>query len=349
MKIPWYSRKWVIALLHILTWVLLFSLPFLLHPSYENNGAHPAPQKHNETNSLIKYFLTDLLWISVFYLNAYLLIPKLIYLRKYWRFALTQVIIFILLIIFDWILFENFLVEKVYQLKPAILFVIFPYLFSLAASTAFRLISDKIKTDQVIKEKENENLKTELSFLRSQVSPHFMFNVLNNMVSLARKKSDILEPSLIKLSSLMRYMLYEADEEKVPLEKETEYLQSYIDLQQQRFGKNVTVQFSTEKTDKRYDIEPMLLIPFVENAFKHGTGMITDAVIEIDLRAKNNVLQFMVRNKYLADTVEIKDKTSRIGMSNVKRRLNLLYGGNHSLLITKNEGWYMVSLQLSLH
>ena len=101
-----------------------------------------------------------------------------------------------------------------------------------------------------------------------------MFNVLNNMVALARKQSDQLEPSLIKLSSLMRYMLYETDEEKVSLEKETKYLQSYIDLQQQRFGKKVIINVTMYQADKMYDIEPMLLIPFVENAFKHGTGLI---------------------------------------------------------------------------
>ena len=221
--------------------------------------------------------------------------------------------------------------------------------FAVAASTAFQMIRDKMKSDQLIKEKENEKIKTELSFLRSQVSPHFMFNVLNNMVALARKKSDVLEPSLIKLSSLMRYMLYEADEEKVPLEKETEYLQSYIDLQEQRFGKNVTLNFSSQTPDDNYYIEPMLLIPFVENAFKHGTGLIEDAIITIDLRAKNKMLQFSVRNKYNPESLEIKDKTSGIGMANVKRRLNLLYGGNHSLLITKNNGWFMVSLQLNFH
>ena len=100
---------------------------------------------------------------------------------------------------------------------------------------------ERQRTIKLTRQKETENLKTELLFLRSQVSPHFMFNVLNNMVALARKKSDLLEPSLIKLSALMRYMLYETDEQKVPLEKEVEYIQSYIDLQKQRFGKNLTV------------------------------------------------------------------------------------------------------------
>ncbi|MEP7320193.1 MAG: histidine kinase, partial [Panacibacter sp.] len=223
------------------------------------------------------------------------------------------------------------------------------YLFILASSIAYRLIIDKIASDKLMQEKENSNLKTELAFLRSQVSPHFMFNVLNNMVALARKKSDQLEPSLIKLSSLMRYMLYETDEDMVQLHKETEYLQSYIDLQQQRFGKNITINVSINEIEGTYYIEPMLLIPFVENAFKHGTGLIENAQIDIELRAKNDVLYFYVRNKYNADTEEEKDKTSGIGLTNVKRRLSLLYGKNHTLLINNNDGWFTISLQLNLH
>src|SRR5262245_2403469 len=157
-----------------------------------------------------------------------------------------------------------------------------------------------------------------------------MFNVLNNMVALARKKSDQLEPSLIKLSSLMRYMVYEADEEKVPLEKEKEYLESYIDLQKQRFGKNVEFKVCLNDIDDRYEIEPMLLIPFVENAIKHGTGFIENAQIDIDLKAKNNILHFLVRNRYNHSSEEVKDKTSGVGLVNVKRRLNLLYDKNHT-------------------
>jgi len=333
---------------HIAAWTLLFSLPFLLRPTYENSNTHES-HDHTGWNAILKYILTNVLWVSFFYLNAYVLMPFFIYKKKYWEYAALQVPVFVVLIICDWILFRLFLTDRTYQLRLAILFVIFPYLFVLAGSIAFRMIKDKIQYDQLIQDREKENLKTELSFLRSQVSPHFMFNVLNNMVALARKKSEQLEPSLLKLSSLMRYMLYEADEEKVPLEKETEYLQSYIDLQQQRFGNNVAVNFHSEVPDKHYDIEPMLLIPFVENAFKHGTGMIENASIDIELRAKNNMLNFVVRNKYNPESIEIKDKTSGIGMSNVKRRLNLLYGGNHSLLISKNDGWFSVSLQLNFH
>lgn len=218
----------------------------------------------------------------------------------------------------------------------------------MACSTAYRLVIDKIQHDKLNREKENENLRTELSLLRSQVSPHFMFNVLNNMVALARKNSAQLEPSLIKLSSLMRYMLYEADAEKVPLYREAEYLQSYIDLQQQRFGKNVLLNVCLKITDEHCEIEPMLLIPFVENAFKHGTGLIEQAYIDINLKTENDTVIFTVENKFNPASAEIKDKTSGIGLTNVKRRLNLLYDKKHTLHIETKDNIFKVSLKLFL-
>jgi LytS/YehU family sensor histidine kinase len=168
------------------------------------------------------------------------------------------------------------------------------------------------------------------------------------MVALARKKSDLLEPSLIKLSALMRYMLYETDEQKVPLEKEVEYIQSYIDLQRQRFGKNLTVNACFANIDSAEEIEPMLLIPFVENAFKHGTGMIENPEINITLKEKDCILNFSVSNKFSAAINDIKDKSSGIGLYNVKRRLNLLYGKNHALHINDKDGWFTVSLHINL-
>lgn len=193
-----------------------------------------------------------------------------------------------------------------------------------------------------------EFLKTELAFLKSQVSPHFMFNVLNNMVALARKGSDQLEPSLIKLSSLLRYMLYESDQETVPLQKEMDYLNSYIDLQRQRFGRKVSIDVDFSEVDSSYEIPAMLLIPFVENAFKHGTGFIKDPQISIRLKTNNGLLDLEVRNKYSTDDLEVKDKASGIGLPNTIRRLNLLYGNKQELSISKENGWFNVSLKIQL-
>ncbi len=347
MKQSWYAKRWVTVLLHLAAWTLLFSLPYLLDSAHDNKRA-PHENSADSRHSIYFTIIMNATWVLYFYFNALLLVPSYIYRKKYWQFALIQ------LLVLGWLMLQLYLVSyfvfgESHFHSRSVMFNFFIYLFIFSMSMAYQLISDRVRFDKLAKEKENENLKTELSFLRSQVSPHFMFNVLNNMVSLARKKSDILEPSLIKLSSLMRYMLYEADEEKVPLERECEYLQSYIDLQKQRFGSQLSIEFLAEEPDGSYQIEPMLLIPFVENAFKHGTGMLENAQIHIELRARNAQLQFSVRNRYNPGSLEIRDKTSGIGLTNVKRRLNLLYGGNHTLLINKNEDWFMISLQLNLH
>lgn len=340
----WYSKKWFNVSLHVVAWVLLFSLPFILRPSLNR----PAEQDQHATQALIRYLINDLIYISYFYLNALVFIPRLFYKRKYKEFAVANVLSFIGVVFITWLSLFQLIKQSNFSLSGHVLFNVFFFLFFLAASTAYRMIKDRTKADRIAREKETENLKTELSLLRSQASPHFMFNVLNNMVAMARKKSELLEPSLLKFSSLMRYMLYEADEDKVLLEKEIEYLHSYIDLQQQRFGKNVQVKVDIDKADGNYEIEPMLLIPFVENAFKHGTGMIENAFIDVLLNAENGILNFSVQNKFDPSSSEIRDKTSGIGLTNVKRRLNLLYGNKHKLSISQKDNWFTVSLQLNL-
>ena len=347
MSSSWYSKKWVTVLLHIAAWILLFSLPYLLRPSLNNN--RPVTQDSQPALVHLRYAINNLIYIGFFYLNAGWLIPQFIYKRKYKQYAAILIISFITIMFITWFTLFMLLGQQKFNLSGHILFNFFFFLFILAGSTAYRMIKDRTRADRIAREKENENLKTELSLLRSQASPHFMFNVLNNMVALARKKSDLLEPSLLKFSSLMRYMLYEADEEKVALEKEIEYLQSYIDLQQQRFGKNVQIHVALQTPGIELEIEPMLLIPFVENAFKHGTGMIEDAQILIELKAEKDKLIFTVQNKYDPLSIEIKDKTSGIGLANVKRRLNLLYGNKHRLLINQKDNWFTVSLQLNLN
>lgn len=346
MKAAWYTKKWVIVLLHVAAWIFFISLPYLLRSP--ENDRQPVHKEANNQNPFFYFFLCmSISWAISFYLNAYILIPRLIYKKKYWQFAAANASTFAGTLVVKYFLSLLFFKSANFDVRD-IFFNFLIYLFIFGLSTAYQLIGDKVASDKLAQEKQNEVLKTELSLLRSQVSPHFMFNVLNNMVALARKQSDLLEPSLIKLSSLMRYMLYEADEEKVSLEKEMDYLQSYIDLQQQRFGKKVQVNVHMRTMDNQYQLEPMLLIPFVENAFKHGTGMIEDAQIDIDLEAEKNILKFTVSNKYNPASVEIKDKTSGIGLANVKRRLNLLYGKNHTLTVSTNDNFFEVSLKIKL-
>jgi len=343
----WYAKKWVTITLHILFWALFFVSPYLFKIAVEHD-----PSFHTENNLGTFYtalFLNNLLWLLLFYVNAYLLIPKLAYRRRFGEYFMILAIYLCFMMASGRFSFEHLMPGLHFKIWSFLFFDLPNFVFILLVSTAYRVIVDKIKEDQRSSEKETENLKTELSFLRSQVSPHFMFNVLNNMVALARKKSDLLEPSLIKLSSLLRYMLYETDEEKVLLENEIEYLKSYIELQSQRFGKNVMIQADFETVNNGYVIEPMLLIPFVENAFKHGTGLVPGAQIEIQLNFTGNRLNFSVRNRYNETGQWEKDKTSGIGLTNVKRRLNLSYPGAHTLRISRENGWFSVLLHLNLH
>lgn len=293
------------------------------------------------------FIINNLFRVALFYANAYIFIPQLIYIRKSLQYAVTLILSLLILAACDRLFFTLFVPDVKYVVWNFFVFNLPVFVFIVITSAAFRLIRDRVEENQRNKDREAENLKSELSFLRSQISPHFMFNVINNIVALARKKSDLVESSLIKLSSLMRYFLYESNAEKVPLDKEVEYLESYISLQQQRFGKNVSIHLEASNIDGNYEIEPMLLIPFVENAFKHGA--LYKGSTTIKLNAKEGQLHFSVSNPYDEMSNEIKDETSGIGLVNVQRRLNLLYNKRHSLLIAKNDGQFLVSLELKLH
>jgi two-component system LytT family sensor kinase len=222
--------------------------------------------------------------------------------------------------------------------------LIAPYLIAWIFSTSVRFSMDYFQLERQRKERENENLRSELALLRSQISPHFMFNVLNSLTALARKKSDDLEPIIIKLSQLLRYALYHSAISRVTIETELEYLQNYIDLQRLRFGDHVKVGFETKVLQSDYQIEPMLLIAFVENAFKHGSGLNDDPIIMISADCRNGVLKFSVRNKFTNNAA--KDETHGVGLKNVRRRLELLYENCHELSIKDEKPWFIVELTL---
>ncbi len=345
MKAIQINNKWFKIALHIASWIIVFSLPYLLRPSYD-------PQRNADADRQGFYYLnlaTDIFWVGLFYLNAYVLTPLFIYRKKYFQYTVVLLVFYAVIMLFHGMLFTLFIVSRKFNLQMSASFNLTTFLLTVAASITYKMIVDKTDEERQLQEKHEENLKTELSFLRSQISPHFVFNVLNNMVALVRLKSDQLEPTIMKLSNLMQYMLYETDEEKVMLGTEIEYLQSYIDLQQQRFGQKVKVQTTIDVKEDWLSIEPMMLIPFVENAFKHGVGMIENPEINILLSTKDKVLNFSVCNKYNENDLTAKDKTSGIGLPNVRRRLKLLYGKQHTLLITKKDGWFGVNLKLNLH
>lgn len=338
------KKGWVTIALHILIWLIVFMIPYIFNADMEGSRRRADNDSQNflYLNTALNFF-----WVVLFYVNVTLLLPRLIYKRKTGLYILALIGFFCVMVLVDDIFFHVFIHNRFFSIYNSVKHNFIPFVFTLAVSAAYKAISDKTKADILIREKQSENLKTELSFLRSQISPHFLFNVMNNIVALVRLKSDDLEPTVMKLSSLMQYMLYETDEERVLLKSEAAYLQNYIDLQKQRFGSELSMDVLFDIKEDWHTIEPMLLIPFVENAFKHGSGLIEHPQIDIELKVVDNHLHFMVKNKY-KESKAIKDKTSGIGLQNVKRRLELLYPSSHILTIDQKGGWFTVYLHLTL-
>lgn len=331
---PTFNFKFVA--LHTLVWGALLGVPYLLHAGNEHTVNVDG---HILTLPRSFFTVTNLLHAILFYFNAYWVQPQFFNKGKKLLYMLSVGILIGLFFYLKILLFQFGTFTT--PLEPSLMpMLFFPTVLFVLISIVYRLVIDK-------RNFENEQLNMELKFLRSQVNPHFLFNVLNNMVSMARKGSDQLEPSLIKLSGLMRYMLYDSENQKVPLTQEIEYLKSYIELQKIRFSDEVPIRVNLAETNNSHKIEPMLLIPFVENAFKHGVGWIDDPMIDISLSVDDNILFFEVTNRF-DDKNSQKDSRSGIGLKNVKKRLELLYPGRHQIKISRGDDLFKVHLKLTL-
>lgn len=192
---------------------------------------------------------------------------------------------------------------------------------------------------------ENEKLIAELSFLKSQINPHFLFNSLNNIYSLSYHKSDKAPEAILKLSGIMRYMLQESEDDKVQLKDEIAYLENYISLQQLRFKEPLAIDYKVNTESLELRIMPLLLISFLENAFKHGVVTNKDHPVRILIEVVNSRLHFKVSN---FKNKSNKDQTSGIGLENLKRRLELGYPDQYTLMVDDKELFYSSELFIYL-
>lgn len=220
--------------------------------------------------------------------------------------------------------------------------------FAFAIGTSIKITQEWFRKEKERKEAENARLDAEISLLKWQVNPHFLFNTLNGIYSLANRKSDKTADSVARLSNILRYMLYDTNANEVKLDDEIQYLSDYIELQKLRMHDNVLITFDISGDTNSAKIAPMLLLPFVENAFKHGTDTASNCFINVRLRVENSIFSFTVENSVPFKYETTKDKSSGIGLINVERRLKLHYPNAHLLVIKQLEKTFLVNLQLKI-
>jgi two-component system, LytTR family, sensor kinase len=328
------------AAYHILIWALLI-IPhgFFSYPLLERFGA---------TKYIANLLVTDGLMLIIVYLNVFYLI------RKFYKAQQYLIYYFILMIligiyIYAAIALEDFIMPRT-RPGQAIFYAILINFFNVAryCVIAFLLYDLQEKFDQgkQLDQIKIEKVNTEINYLRAQINPHFLFNTLNNLYGLALEKSERTPEVILKLSKIMDYMLFELDGTKVPLEKDVENLENYIELERIRQGNNAKIVFTKSGTIDDQMIEPLLLLPLVENAFKHGVNkMIEGAYLEIKLEVAPNGIRFEVTNNYRQSTSE-KQMHSSIGLTNLRKRLELFYPNHFTLTIKDDSMNYHVMLTL---
>ncbi len=337
------NKKTYTVFLHILVWMLYITLPYLM-----------TNEPFNDRNIFLKVPRT-LVFIGYFYLNYLIYIPKLFQKKKYFSFIAINLICLILIIIIN----TKFLspntdlipetVRKIAGRRNSLFNFRFVSLFFVFFLTSFslRLFENWKKREKQLKESEREQLKSELLYLKVQINPHFLFNTLNSIYSLSIRKSEKTPNIVLKLADLMRYMIYTSSQKRVDLEAEIEYIKSYIDLQKLRLFDTVKILFEIKNNEVAYKIEPMLLIPFVENTFKYGISYTENCEINISIQIENNKLSLITENTVFNKKAEIENE-SGIGLTNVKRRLHLLYPNKHILIVSEKENKYKVNLLINL-
>ena len=345
-----YFKKSSTLIIHILIWILFLAIS--ASQIYLRIGIIP-----------IDFYLRFSVFLIAFYLNYYIFVPKIFLKKKFFIYILT-VLIFSLFFVF---LLEVVIPKPINITHPEgfpkdftrplnkdfekgfFFFKSFPMLILLllffTLSTSIKLGIEWYKTEKQRVLIESQKASSELSFLKAQLNPHFLFNTLNSIYALANKKSEDTTIAIVTLSELMRYMIYEANEDTVSLKREIEHIKNYISLQLLRLKDSSGVRVNIHG-DLNYKIEPLLLISFIENAFKYGTDFKGKTNIRIRITIKNKELNLFVYNT--SSYQKVKNENSGIGLENIKNRLNLLYPNSHTLDITNDKKSYKVNLVIKL-
>lgn len=333
------TKSWQI-LIHVAGCIVFLSLPVILWP-----GQGDLKDFFSDSRSA-REFTNDILILLFFYLNFYFLIPRLYFPKKYIYFVLTITLCFFIVAFLPGIIFP-YRTSHTHHQGPEgsrFLFTIGHNLIYFLAVVFFSLM---VKMNSRWKRAEKERLKAELSYFKAQINPHFLFNTLNTIYSLAIQKADNTPEAVVKLSGMMRYVISDASNDFVPLEKEISYISDYIELQKIRFGETVKVDFNPVGLASGTNIAPLILIPFIENAFKFGVNPEKDSFIGISINLSGHELHMKVFNNKVNDHLKT-EPAGGLGISNARHRLDLLYPEKYRLLIDDEENEFTVDLYIIL-
>ncbi len=337
------NNKTIGVLLHVLFWTMILLATII-------------PERNTGSNSfsIIVETVNVAFYAFIIYFNLFYLFPKYLKGRSL-RVYIIALILSVLLLtpIKGAVLYLLHYGDDTYR-RQIILNLHYTFLstfFVAGASTIFKILVEWLKFQREKQKLEKEIMQSELKFLRSQINPHFLFNTLNNVYSLALIKSDKTPDVILKLSEILRYMLYECNEPKVKLSSEVKYIENYLALEKLRQNKTVNIEFTQEGEIKDQVISPLLFTPFLENAFKHGVNKVLDnKCVKIYLKVNGNNVFFSVENtKPDIDVEELMKSPGGIGLANVKKRLNILYPGKYKFDIENTKTSYKIELSLELN
>jgi len=330
---------------HILFWVIVFIMYWLTYGGYLD---------HYREEFFISLTLLPARIIGTYSL-VYLILPFAIEKRKFVTFGILVVIHAFL---FGFLIYMSYyypnLYPKFFDYSKLPVFYIPKILNKLISNYGIPVLAVAIIIfkkwyidDKKNKQLAEEKLEAELSFLRSQIHPHFLFNTLNNLYALTLIKSEKTPDVVLKLSGLLDYMIYKSNDKFVPLSKELEILESYIELERLRYNDRLDLECEVVGETDSYKIAPLILLPFIENSFKHGASNDrTNPKIRIKVEINDNCLKLQVVNSTLGNKKKDETLSEGIGLKNVKRRLELIYPDSHKLEIKSGEKQFEVNLSI---
>jgi two-component system LytT family sensor kinase len=301
---------------------------------------------------IVIFVVYGLLNILLFYINFLFVIPRFLHSKKYWQYVLAAFGLVVILGFTKYLValyFHDYVLLRADNQSVSFgsyfLTTLFTGLIFVFLSIVLKFSMDWFVNDRIRKDLENQKLSAELAFLKSQINPHFLFNSLNSIYSLAYQQSENTAGAILKLSEIMRYMLYECNDQKVELGKELQYLENFIDLQKLRLGPRAQVHFEINGIFGHQQIAPMVLISFVENGFKHGIATDVNHPIYIKIDVEDYNLKFFMSNKKSIQKIE---ESGGIGLINAQRRLDLLYDDRYQLIIKDEPENYTCELFINL-